>query len=131
MRPWEGIVNEEDAEKVLNIGVDGFIVSNHGGRQLDRGQSTIKPLTELAKRFGDQTTVMMDSGIRSGPDIAAALASGAKFTFLGRSFMYGVGALGMRGGDHTIIMLKRQLQQVMDQVACGCVEDIPNHLIAG
>ncbi|MBH54545.1 MAG: alpha-hydroxy-acid oxidizing enzyme [Opitutaceae bacterium] len=125
----KGIVTEEDAEKVLNLGVDGFIVSNHGGRQLDRGQSTIKPLTELAKRFGDRTTVMMDSGIRSGPDIAAALASGAKFTFLGRSFMYGVGALGKGGGDHTITMLKRQLQQVMEQVACERVEDFPKHLI--
>ena len=125
----KGIVTEEDAEKVIALGADGFIASNHGGRQLDAGQSTIKPMAELAKKFGDKTTVMLDSGIRNGPDVACALASGAKFTFLGRSFMYGVGALGKDGGDHTITMLKRQLQQVMEQIACPRVEDFPKHLI--
>jgi len=82
----KGIVTDEDAEKVLALGADGFICSNHGGRQLDAGQSTIKPMTELAKKYGGRTTVMMDSGLRSGPDVACALASGAKFTFRGRSF---------------------------------------------
>jgi len=125
----KGIVTEEDAEKVIALGADGIIASNHGGRQLDAGESTIKPMTHLAKRYGDQITVMLDSGIRGGPDIACALASGAKFTFLGRSFMYGVGALGKRGGLHTIFMLKRQLQQVMEQLACERVADFPHHLI--
>ena len=126
----KGIVTEEDAEKVIALGADGFICSNHGGRQLDAGQSTIKPMTELAKKYGGRTTVMMDSGLRSGPDVACALASGAKFTFLGRSFMYGVGALGKDGGRHTIMMLKRQLQQVMEQLGCERVEDFPKHLIS-
>jgi L-lactate dehydrogenase (cytochrome) len=125
----KGIVNPEDAETAIRLGVDGMIVSNHGGRQLDAGQSTIKPLTELAREFGERTTLMMDSGLRSGPDIACALACGAKFAFLGRSFMYGVGALGKRGGDHTITMLKRQLQQVMEQVGCANVADFPKHVI--
>lgn len=125
----KGIVNPEDAEKAISLGVDGIIVSNHGGRQLDAGESTILPLTALAREFGERTTLMMDSGLRSGPDIACALASGAKFAFLGRSFMYGVGALGSRGGEHTITMLKRQLQQVMEQVGCEKVADFPNHLI--
>lgn len=125
----KGIVTPEDAEKAISLGVDGIIVSNHGGRQLDAGQSTIHPLTALAREFGERSTLMMDSGLRSGPDIACALASGAKFAFLGRSFMYGVGALGSRGGDHTIIMLKRQLQQVMEQVGCVKVADFPNHLV--
>ena len=125
----KGIVNEEDAEKAIGLGADGIIVSNHGGRQLDAGQSTIKPLAGLVKKFSDRTTLMMDSGIRSGPDVACALASGARFTFMGRSFMYGVGALGKDGGNHTISMLKRQLQQVMEQVACEKVTDFPKHLI--
>jgi L-lactate dehydrogenase (cytochrome) len=125
----KGIVNSEDAEKAISLGVDGMIVSNHGGRQLDAGQSTIKPLTALAKEFGDRTTIMIDSGLRAGPDIACALASGAKFAFMGRSFMYGVGALGEKGGDHTIAMLKKQLQQVMEQVACERVSDFPKHLL--
>ena len=67
--------------------------------------------------------------MRSGPDIARAIASGAKFTFMGRSFMYGVGALGKNGGDHTIAITKRQFQQVMDQLCCERVEDLPKHLI--
>ncbi len=125
----KGVVTREDAELALKLGADGFIVSNHGGRQLDAGQSTIDPMTELAKEFGDRTVVMMDSGIRSGPDVACALARGAQFTFMGRSFMYGVGALGSQGGDHTITILKRQLQQVMEQVACERTSDFPNHLI--
>ena len=127
----KGVVTEEDAETALGLGVDGFIVSNHGGRQLDAGQSTIKPLTELAKKFGQRTTVMIDSGLRAGPDVACALASGAKFAFMGRSFMYGVAALGKAGGDHTMTMLKRQLKQVMEQVGCERVADLPKHLVSG
>jgi L-lactate dehydrogenase (cytochrome) len=125
----KGIVTEEDAEKVIALGADGFISSNHGGRQLDAGQSTIKPMTELAKKYGDKTTVMLDSGLREGPDVACALASGAKFTFMGRSFMYGAGALGKDGGMHTIGMIKRQLQQVMEQLSCERISDFPKHLI--
>lgn len=126
----KGIVTEEDAQKVIDLGADGFISSNHGGRQLDAGESTIVPMTNLAEKFGDKTTVMIDSGLRAGPDVACALASGAKFTFMGRSFMYGVGAIGKNGGLHTIGMLKRQLQQVMEQLACEKVDDFPKHLIA-
>ena len=83
----KGVVTEEDAETVLALGADGFIVSNHGGRQLDVGRSTIRALSPLAQTFGHRTEVMMDSGIRSGADVACALASGASFTFLGRSFI--------------------------------------------
>jgi L-lactate dehydrogenase (cytochrome) len=125
----KGIVNAEDCALAVSLGVDGIIVSNHGGRQLDNGESTIKPLAELAGRFGDQITIMMDSGIRSGADVAAALASGARFVLMGRTPMYGVGALGRKGGHHTLTMLKRQLQQVMEQIACEKIEDFPNHLI--
>jgi L-lactate dehydrogenase (cytochrome) len=72
---------------------------------------------------------MMDSGLRSGPDIARTLASGAEFTFLGRTFMYGAAALGDEGGEHTITILKRQLLQVMQQICCEKVEDFPDYLI--
>ena len=125
----KGVANEADAEKAMRLGLDGIIVSNHGGRQLDAGESTIKPLTRIAQKYGDKMTVMMDSGIRSGPDIARTMASGAKFTFMGRSFMYGVAALGAKGGDHTISLLKTELQQVMEQVCCENTNDFPKHLI--
>ena len=124
----KGVANEADAEKAVRLGLDGIIVSNHGGRQLDAGESTIKPLTRIAKKYGDQITVMMDSGLRSGPDVARTLARGAKFTFMGRSFMYGVAALGGKGGNHTISLLKTELQQVMEQICCEEVKDFPNHL---
>jgi len=124
------VANEADVEKALKLGLDGVIVSNHGGRQLDAGESTIKPLARIAKNYGDKITVMMDSGLRSGPDIARTMSSGAKFTFMGRSFMYGVSALGAKGGDHTISLLKIQLQQVMEQICCEEVKDFPNHLIS-
>ena len=125
----KGVANEADAEVAVRLGLDGIIVSNHGGRQLDAGESTIKPLVRIAKEYGDQIKVMMDSGLRSGPDIARTLASGAEFTFMGRSFMYGVAALGSQGGNHTISLLKTELQQVMEQICCENVKDFPNHLI--
>ncbi len=125
----KGVANEADAEVAVRLGLDGIIVSNHGGRQLDAGESTIKPLVRIAKKYGDQIKVMMDSGLRSGPDIARTLASGAEFTFMGRSFMYGVAALGSQGGNHTISLLKTELQQVMEQICCENVQDFPKHLI--
>ncbi|MGF7232027.1 alpha-hydroxy acid oxidase [Arachidicoccus sp.] len=125
----KGIVNEIDAEKALRLGIDGLIVSNHGGRQLDAGESSIHSLNRVVKNYRDKMKIMLDSGLRTGPDIARALASGAEFTFLGRSFMYGAAALGKDGGNHTISILKRQLQQVMQQICCAKVEDFPGHLI--
>ena len=125
----KGVANEADVEKAIALGLDGVIVSNHGGRQLDAGESAIKPLSRIAKKYGEQITVMMDSGLRSGPDIARTMASGAAFTFMGRSFMYGVSALGKEGGNHTISLLKTELQQVMEQICCEDVKDFPKHLI--
>jgi L-lactate dehydrogenase (cytochrome) len=125
----KGVASEEDVEKAIALGIDGIIVSNHGGRQLDAGESTIKPLSRISEKYQGRIKIMMDSGIRTGPDIACSLASGAEFTFLGRSFMYGVSALGKEGGHHTISILKKQLQQVMEQVCCERVEDLPKHRV--
>ena len=125
----KGIASEEDAETAIRLGLDGIIVSNHGGRQLDAGESSIHALAPIAARYKDRIKIMMDSGLRSGPDVARAMASGAAFTFMGRSFMYGVAALGGQGGQHTISILKTQLQQVMEQICCARTEDFPKHLI--
>ena len=124
----KGVASERDAEQAISLGLDGLIVSNHGGRQLDAGEASIKPLRRIAAAYGDQIQVMMDSGLRSGPDVARAMACGAQFAFLGRAFMYGVAALGATGGDHTIAILKRQLQQVMEQLCCEQVHQLPRHL---
>ncbi|MHC5067984.1 MAG: alpha-hydroxy acid oxidase [Planctomycetota bacterium] len=125
----KGIVNHEDADQALALGADGFIVSNHGGRQLDSGESTIASLRKIAADYRDKTTVMIDGGMGAGTDIANALACGAHFTFLGRAPMYGVCALGERGGTHTLAMLKKQLTQVLEQVGCPNPAALANHLI--
>lgn len=124
----KGVASEQDTIDAIKMGFDGIIVSNHGGRQLDAAESTISTLNDINK-YSDKIEIMMDSGLRSGPDIARAIACGSKFTFMGRSFMYGVAALGNKGGDHTIAITKMQFQQVMDQLCCKQVEDLPNHLI--
>lgn len=125
----KGIASEEDTEMAIKLGLDGIILSNHGGRQLDPGQSTIKTLAPIVEKYKGQIKIMMDSGLRSGPDIARTIASGAEFAFMGRSFMYAVAALGEEGGDHLISSLKIQLKQVMDQVCCAKVDDLPSFLI--
>jgi L-lactate dehydrogenase (cytochrome) len=125
----KGCATVEDADMAVSLGIDGLLVSNHGGRQLDAGQSAIKSLGPIVDKYKDKIKIMMDSGIRTGPDIARTLASGADFTFLGRSFMYAVAALGDEGADHMMGMLKTQLYQVMDQVCCKRVEDLPKHLV--
>jgi L-lactate dehydrogenase (cytochrome) len=125
----KGVATEEDTEMAIKLGLDGIIVSNHGGRQLDAGQSSVKSLHPIVKNYKGKIKIMMDSGLRSGPDVARTLASGADFSFLGRSFMYGVAALGNQGADHTISILKTQLLQVMNQICCKSVTDFPQHVI--
>jgi len=125
----KGIVSDQDAEKAIALGADGIIVSNHGGRQIDAGESSIRSLANLNGKYNDKLTVMMDGGIRSGPDIARAIASGASFTFMGRPFMYGVSALGKKGGDHTIGLFKAQFKQAMEQLCCENIQGLPGTLI--
>lgn len=125
----KGVASIEDAKEAIRLGFDGIIVSNHGGRQLDAGTSSIEALIPIAEKYSSQIDVMMDSGLRSGPDIAKAMACGAKFTFMGRPFMYGTAALGKRGGEHTVNMLKTQLKQVMEQLCCEKTIDLPAHLV--
>lgn len=125
----KGVASSADTEMAIRLGLDGIIVSNHGGRQLDAGQSSIKSLSPIIDQYKGKIKIMIDSGLRSGPDVARAMASGADFTFMGRTFMYGVSALANEGGDHTIAILKTQLQQVMEQVCCKTVTDFPHHLI--
>ena len=124
----KGVASTEDVDMAIQLGLDGVIVSNHGGRQLDAGQSSIASLLDILPNYKDKITIMVDSGIRSGPDVARAMAAGADFTFMGRSFMYGVAALGHTGADHTIAITKTQLQQVMEQLCCESVTQLPKHL---
>jgi L-lactate dehydrogenase (cytochrome) len=125
----KGVASAEDTEMAIRLGLDGIIVSNHGGRQLDAGQSSVKSLHPIVEKYKGQIKIMMDSGLRSGPDVARAMACGADFTFMGRTFMYGAAALGNDGGNHTISILKTQLQQVMEQICCKHTDDFIQHLV--
>ena len=125
----KGAESIHDVEKAYQLGLDGVIISNHGGRQVDVGQATIDSLNSIVPLYKDKIKVMMDSGIRGGADVARVMASGADFSFMGRTFMYGVSALGKKGGNHTIAMLKTQLTQVMEQMSCAEVNDLTKNLI--
>ena len=125
----KGAESAHDVEIAYQLGLDGVIISNHGGRQVDVGQATIDSLKDIAPLYKDKLTVMMDSGIRGGADVARVMASGADFSFLGRTFMYGVSALGKKGGHHTIAMLKTQLIQVMEQLSCAQIDDLQSKII--
>lgn len=124
----KGVMSEKDAELAVKLGADGILVSNHGARQLDAGNSPISPLRKISEKYGDKIKVMMDSGLQSGSHIACALSSGAQFTFLGRFFMYAVAAKGKQGGQQAIAILKTQLAQVMEQIRCESVAQLPKFL---
>ena len=125
----KGVESIDDVEIAYRLGLDGVIISNHGGRQVDVGQATIDSLKSIAPIYKNKLKVMMDSGIRGGADVARVMAHGADFTFMGRTFMYGVSALGKQGGNHTIAMLKAQLNQVMEQLSCADVYDLKDKLV--
>ncbi len=120
----KGVESIQDVEKAYKLGLDGVIISNHGGRQIDVGQATIDSLITIAPLYKDKLKIMMDSGIRGGADVARVLSQGADFTFMGRSFMYGVAALGSAGGNHTIAMIKKQLNQIMEQLSCSKIGEL-------
>ncbi|GAA0885911.1 MULTISPECIES: alpha-hydroxy acid oxidase [Sphingobacterium] len=128
----KGIATDEDMQAAIALGVDGVIVSNHGGRQLDASESSINSLIHLASNpeYKKKIKIMLDGGIRSGVDLARAHAVGSDFNFMGRPFMYGVGALGNEGGEHTINMFKTHLFQVMKQLSLSKIEDFPKRLQA-
>lgn len=114
----KGIMHPDDATTAVTAGVDGIIVSNHGGRQLDRSIAPIDMLPDIAAAVGDRITVMLDSGIRRGADIAAALCLGARFTFAGRAPAYGVSAGGTEGALRALSILRQELDLVCGQLGC-------------
>ena len=113
----KGILDEEDALKAAEIGADAIVVSNHGGRQLDGAMSAIRRLEPIVKAVGDRTEVWMDSGIRSGQDILKAMALGAKGVMVGRSYVYGLGAMGQAGVTKALEVLHKELD--LSMALCG------------
>ncbi|MEL6433582.1 MAG: alpha-hydroxy acid oxidase [Pseudomonadota bacterium] len=113
----KGIIDPRDALEALNVGADAIIVSNHGGRQLDGALSSIRALPAIVDAVGDKIEVHLDSGIRSGQDVLKALALGAKGTYIGRSFVYGLGAMGEAGVTKALEIIRKELD--ISMAFCG------------
>ncbi|MER8863948.1 alpha-hydroxy-acid oxidizing protein [Mesorhizobium sp. M0045] len=113
----KGILDKEDALMAARTGADAIIVSNHGGRQLDGASSSIMALEEIADAVGDTIEVHMDGGIRSGQDVLKALCLGAKGTYIGRPFLYGLGALGKEGVTKALEIIRKEMDITL--ALCG------------
>lgn len=124
----KGILDVGDARECVARGMDGIVVSNHGARQFDGAPASISVLPEIAAAVGSDTTIVLDSGVRGGLDICRALALGADFVLLGRAFVFAVAALGERGGDHVIDLLRADLRSCMAQLGCASLDELPDRL---
>jgi L-lactate dehydrogenase (cytochrome) len=113
----KGIQDIEDAHLAVATGADAIVVSNHGGRQLDGADSSINALPKIVDAVGHQIEVHMDGGIRSGQDVLKAYALGAKGTYIGRSFLYGLGAMGQAGVTKALQIIHKELDTTM--AFCG------------
>ncbi len=120
----KGVMSADTAVAAADLGADGLVVSNHGGRQLASAPSTIEVLETINQAVGDRMTLMLDSGIRNGGDIAKSLSMGAQFTFSGRSFMYGIGAGGTAGAERAFDILRDELDRTLAQIGCPDVSDL-------
>jgi L-lactate dehydrogenase (cytochrome) len=107
----KGVLSAQDAERALDAGATGIMVSNHGGRQLDRAPATLDVLAEVVQAVGDRAEVLIDSGVRRGGDIAAALARGARACFVGRPYLYGLGAGGEAGVSRALELLEGEMRR--------------------
>ena len=113
----KGIMDPRDAREACNVGADAIVVSNHGGRQLDGALSSIRALEPIVEAVGDKIEVHMDSGIRSGQDVLKAIALGAKATYIGRAFVYGLGAMGEAGVTRALEVIHKELD--ISMAFCG------------
>lgn len=116
----KGILDVDDARKAAELGADAIVVSNHGGRQLDGALSSIRMLEPIVQAVGDTVEVWMDGGIRSGQDILKAVALGAKGTMIGRSMVYGLGAMGQAGVEQALAVLQKEME--LSMALCGAPE---------
>ncbi len=125
----KGIQTVADAQAVADLGVDGIVLSNHGGRQLDRAPIPFHLLPQVAPVVGDRTEVILDTGIMSGADIVASIALGARFTLVGRAYLYGLMAGGEAGVDRMIEILSDQISRTMRLLGVASLEElVPEHV---
>jgi isopentenyl diphosphate isomerase/L-lactate dehydrogenase-like FMN-dependent dehydrogenase len=120
----KGIMRADEAVRAVEYGADAVVVSNHGGRNLDSAMASIDALPEIAEAVGDRATVILDSGVRRGSDIAKALALGAKAVLVGRATLYGTAVAGEAGALHALNVLGNELDKTMVYTACNTVDEI-------
>jgi len=125
----KGIMDERDAREALNVGADAIVVSNHGGRQLDGTLSSIRALGPIMDAVGDKIEVHLDSGIRSGQDVLKAIAMGAKGTYIGRAFVYGLGARGEQGVSDALNVIHKELETSMGLCGRTDVNDLDRDIL--
>jgi L-lactate dehydrogenase (cytochrome) len=125
----KGILHEDDARRTVEIGVDGIIVSNHGGRQLDGALSPLDALPAIVDAVGLNTMVMLDGGVRRGSDILKALVLGAKFVFVGRPFLYAASVGGIDGVLLAADILKSELHRNMALLGASSLNEISEHCL--
>lgn len=125
----KGVQNVEDSKRLIDHGVDGIILSNHGGRQLDRAPIPFHLLPTVVREVGKDATIMVDTGIMNGADIVAAMALGAKFTLIGRAYLYGLMAGGRAGVDKTIEILRSEIERTMKLLGVASIAELePRHV---
>ena len=125
----KGVQSVADARTLADLGVDGIVLSNHGGRQLDRAPVPFHLLPEVVKAVGGRTEVVMDTGIMDGADVVAAIAMGAQFTLVGRAYLYGLMAGGRAGVDRAIEILRGQVTRTMKLLQVASVAELnPGHV---
>ncbi len=125
----KGVQNVPDAVRLIDRGVDGIVLSNHGGRQLDRAPVPFHLLPHVVREVGKDATVMIDTGIMNGADIVASVALGAKFTLVGRAYLYGLMAGGRQGVDKTIAILRDEIVRTMALLGVSSLEELePRHV---
>jgi L-lactate dehydrogenase (cytochrome) len=125
----KGIQTLDDARAVVDRGVDGIVLSNHGGRQLDRAPVPFHLLPTVVRELGKDTEVLMDTGVMSGADIVAAVALGARCTLIGRAYLYGLMAGGEAGVHRAVEILSDQLTRTMRLLGVTCLEELsPKHV---
>jgi isopentenyl diphosphate isomerase/L-lactate dehydrogenase-like FMN-dependent dehydrogenase len=120
----KGVLDAEDAARAVDLGADGVVVSNHGGRQLDGSVASLDALPAIARRVGDRAEVLLDGGIRRGSDIVKALCLGAKAVCIGRPYLYGLGARGPAGVSHILTILKEEVLRTMTLMGVDRLEDL-------
>lgn len=127
----KGVLSPDDALKARAVGIDGIVVSNHGGRQLDGAPATLAVLPEIVAALDGEATIMIDSGFRRGSDIAKALALGADAVLLGRATLYGLAAFGEAGAARAIAILHDELLRTMRLLGCNSLGDISSDRLTG